>query len=611
MASGGHDGDLGVHHNEATVPALPYRPIIKPTLPEAEFGLGISDSTYRPQTWRGMGKLFQQEILCDVMLMAEGQSIPCHKFLLAAASEYFYDRLVLDIESLNSSLLEIEGISFSALKVVVSYLYTGNINITVENEMEVIPACKMLKLTSAYDTCETFALETINPGNCIGLFKMASTLDAQDLAAKSLDMMVSNFTEIVSDREFFNLPENEVAEYMQNENLKIPVEDPVFEAVVSWVRHQPQERESSFSRLITHVRLRYCSPPYLSQVVSKEPLMDNHECQKFLIAALLYQSSAAVQTHQPSGNNDHIAAPRKSYAKETTLVTIGGMSDPGNHTRTDCWRLEDGEWRVMEQCPMPVSLFYFSACMMKEGILVTGGRRGGKPISQCWLLSTSTYQWNPLPDLNTARYKHSSVCVGCQVYVIAGKGGDDEDLSSVEGLPRFSLKWEGLPDLPKALRQVMVANYAECIYVFGGRQGDSKHSQSVFVYGSKSKSWQTLTDMPQISNFGCAVVWKDRIYIVGGLQRSCMCYNPVLAQWSTLSQCRHQHADAPALVWKDRMLVCGGRSSKAKRDNGTAGGTSVIEQYDPETDTWTVSQIELPQRLNAHFVFNIETLILT
>ncbi len=149
------------------------------------------------------------------------------------------------------------------------------------------------------------------------------------------------------------------------------------------------------------------------------------------------------------------------------------------------------------------------------------------------------------------------------------------------------------------------------IYVFGGRQRDSKHSQSVFVYGTKSKSWQTLTDMPQICNFGCAVVWKDRIYIVGGLQRSCMCYNPVRAQWSTLSQCRHQHADAPALVWKDRILVCGGRSSKAKRDNGTAGGTSVIEEYDPETDTWTVSQIELPQRLNAHFVFNIGTLILT
>ncbi len=113
--------------------------------------------------------------------------------------------------------------------------------------------------------------------------------------------------------------------------------------------------------------------------------------------------------------------------------------------------------------------------------------------------------------------------------------------------------------------------------------------------------------MREICLLGSAVVWKDRIYIVGGFQQSCMCYNPVLAQWSTLSQCRHEHADGPAMVWKDRILVCGGRSNKADRYDGTPGGTSVIEQYDPETDTWTVSQIELPQKLSSHFVFNIET----
>ena len=611
MASGGRDGDLDEDHNETTAPTIFDRPAINPTLPEAEFGLGISDSVYRPQTWSGMGKLFQHEILCDVMLMAEGQSIPCHKFLLAAASEYFYVRLVLDTESLNSNLLEVEGISFSALKVIVSYLYTGNINITTENAKDVIPACKMLRLTSAYDTCENITLETVTAVNCIGLYKMATDHNIQHLSEKALDVMMNDFTEVVSGREFFAMSETDLAEYIQKENLKIPTQDPVFGAVVCWIRHQPQERESSFSRLITHVRLSYCSPRFLSQVVSKQPLMDNHECQKLLVAALLYQSSASAQTHQSPGNNDHSAAPRKSYAKETTLVTIGGISDPGCVTRTDCWRLEDGEWRVMEQCPMPVSIFCFSACMMKEGILITGGLNDDdyKPVSQCWLLSTATYQWGPLPDLNTARGRHASVCVGGQPYVIAGEGCDGEDISSLECLPRCSGKWESLPDMPKALRHVMVASYGESIYVFGGRQGASGNSLSVFVYGTNSRSWQTLADMPQICGYGSAVVWKDRIYIVGGFQQSCMCYDPVLAQWSTLSQCRHEHADGPALVWKDRILVCGGRSNEAKRDDGEPGGTSVIEEYDPETDTWTVSQIELPLRLCAHFVFSTETVL--
>ncbi len=575
----------------------------KLTLPQAEFGLGISDSAYRPEIWNGMGKLFQQETLSDVMLMAEGQSIACHKFLLAAASEYFYDRLVVDTESLNSVLLEIEGVSFSVLKVIVSYLYTGNINISLENEMEVITACKMLKLTSASDTCEKFALETVNPGNCIQLFKMARKHDVQHLSAKALNVMVSNFTDVVSGGQFFSMPEDLVVEYIQNENLKIPNEDPVFEAVVSWIRHQPQERESSFKRLVTHVRLRYCSTHYLTQVVRKEPLMDNNEHQKILVAALVHHTAADF----PDSSKPPRTPPRKGYKRTATLMTIGGRSDPGMIARTEIWRLEEAEWRVMEQCPTPAPVWCCSASVMKEGILVTGGYNGSKPASQCWLLSTSTYQWSPLPGLNTARARHASVCVGGQPYVIAGNGGNGKEMSSVESLERFSGKWDSLPDLPKSLVHPMAVSHGQYIYVFGG--GDTKWnpSQSVFVYGTNSRSWQTLADMPQVCKYGAVVVWQDRIYIVGGFERSCMCYNPVLAQWSTLSQCTDEHADGPALAWKDRILVCGGRSREAKLDDGTAGGTSVIEEYDPETDTWTVSQIELPQKLSLHFVFEIET----
>ncbi len=615
MASGGVHDDLDVHHTEHAETTSADRlegSTTKPTLPESEFGLGISDSTYRPQTWSGMGKLFQSEKLSDVMLMAEGQSIPCHKFLLAAASEYFY-KFAVGTKRDNPNLLEIPGISFNALKVIVNYIYTGNVNVTAENARDVIPGFKMTQLKSAYDICEKFALDTVNPGNCIGVYSMATENDVQKLSAKALDVMVSNFTEVVSGREFLTMSENDVADYIQNENLKIPNEDPVFAAVVFWVRHQPQDRESSFSRLIKHVSLRYCSPHYLRQVVTKEPFMDNHECQKLLVVAFVDKTSDDAYGLQLRNSSNHPnAAARKAYERTRTLLTIGGNSEPGNVTRTDIWRLGECRWRVMEKCSIPVPVWCFSACVVQEGILVTGGCNDddNKPVSQCWLLSTSTYQWSPLPDLNTSRARHASVCVGGQPYVIAGEGSDGEDISSLECLQRYSTKWESLSDLPKALQHVMVASYGECIYVFGGRQGDSTNSQSVFVYGTNSRAWQTLADMPQVCDFGSAVVRKDRIYVIGGFDQSCMCYDPVLAQWSTLSQCRHEHADAPPLVWKDRILVCGGRSNEAKRDDGEPGGTSVIEEYDPETDTWTVSQIELPQKLHAHFVFNIEAGIL-
>ncbi len=575
----------------------------KSTIPEAEFGLGMCDSAYRPQTWNGMGKLFQQETLSDVMLMAEGQSIPCHKFLLASASEYFYNRLVVETETANHNLIEIEGISFNTLKVIVSYLYTGHINITEENVKDMIPACKMLKLTSACNTCEMFTLEIVSPGNCIGLYKTGTAHNFQHLSAKALHMMENNFNTIVSTGEFLSMSETDLTGYIKSENLKIPNEDPVFEAVRSWVRQNPQERECTFPRLIPHIRLRYCSPHYLTQVVSKDDLMDNLECQKILVAALVNHTA----TNFPDSCKQPNTNPREGYARtDTTLITIGGVSYPGCITRTDCCRLEQAGWRIMEQSPMPLSVDWFSACAVKDGVLITGGYSAddNKLVSQCWLLSTASYQWSPFPDINIARARHASVCVAGQMYVIGGEGEGEKEMSSVECLQTFHGSWETFPYLPKALVHPMAVSHRQSVYVFGGTDMDWDPSQSVFVYDTDSHSWQILADMPDICMFGSAIVWNDMLYIVGGFEQSCMCYDPMLAQWSTLSQCRHQHADAPALVWKDRILVCGGRGTEEESDDVNPGGTSLIEEYDPETDRWTLSQIELPQKLCSHFVFS-------
>ncbi len=332
MASDGRGSNHDVHQTEATArpPTLQCDPTIKP---EARFGRGIADSAYLTQTRNRMKEFFQQETLSDVMLMAEGQSIPCHRLPLAAASEYFYNKVAVDNNALNYNLVEIEGVSFNALEVIVSYVYTGNIDITVENATDVIPACKMLKLTSAYDICERFMLDKVTAGNCIGLYKMAKTNEVQQLLAKTLDVMVDNFTDVVSGREFLTMSEPDVVEYIQNENLKIPNEDPVFEAIVLWVEHERQ-RESTFSRLITHVRLRYCTPHFLTHVVSKEPLMGSLDCQKALVAAALLQNRVTA-TSTDSSSEQPSTAPRK-YVRGPIFVTIGGITDPGalSHLQT-------------------------------------------------------------------------------------------------------------------------------------------------------------------------------------------------------------------------------------------------------------------------------------
>ncbi len=579
----------------------------KPTITEEEFGSGTLDSAYQPQAWRDMGKMFQQEILSDVMLMAEGQSIPCHKILLASASEYFYTKLVAASDASAHNLLEIEGISFKTLKAIVSYIYTGHVNITVENAGNVIPACKILKLSSAYATCESYLMDKITPANSIGLYNVATINGIPQLQKKAKEVMVNNFKEVVSGPEFQSMSVHDVEEYIQNEGLRIPNEDPVYDAVISWISYQPEERSLHFSQLIKNIRFRFCSTFCVRYVALKEPLMDTAEYQKVLLSALKHQTDGGLCLDKVRSEcKDCSILPRQGYQCKPSMHIIGGVSDPGDHTSRECWRLENGKWEAGWDYSMPMALQFFGACLIIDSVVVTGGYNNGKPVSKSWILSTSAYQWSALPDMNTARQRHISVCVGGQVYVIAGEGADGIEMSSVECLQRNSGQWEVIPDIPKPLVHPVAVGYGQCIYVFGGTDMKSKHSDSCYVYGTNSKSWHELPDMPHTCKYGSAVLWKDMIYLVGGFGRLCMSFNPATNTWSTLSQCRYEHADGPAFVWIDRILVCGGRSNNAKCEKGNAGGTSQIEEYDTETDTWSVSHIKLPLKLWAQFMFSTE-----
>ncbi len=405
-------------------------------LPAEDFGSGICDPAYQPQAWKTMGnKLFQQEKFSDIMLVAEGQSVPCHKFLLAAASEYFYNRLVVDTESIDHNLLEVKDINFPTLKVIVSYIYTGHIKITVENAKHLMPALKMFSLKSACDICEQFLMDAVNPGNCIGLYRIGAELNAQLLKVNAEEVMMNNFLEVISYPEFQSMSRDELEEYIQNDNINVPNEDAVFAAVVSWSGANPETRNPDFSRLIQHIRLKYCTSHYLTH----EPLMQNLGCHKLVLAAISYKSTDTCSTHQNQAvlyQADHSAPPRRSYRKASTLLVIGGIispCSPGDMSKK-WWYLNKKEWKRMRTTAYPLEVNFYSACVVPGGILVSGGYTGEEITSQCWLLSTANFEWSAVAELNTARWRHASVSVGGQPYVIGGVDGEPTDenlLSSV------------------------------------------------------------------------------------------------------------------------------------------------------------------------------------
>ncbi len=133
------------------------------TSPEEPWSTVAAD-VYKARVWEDLRKLFQQGKLTDVMLpgTGSGQSIPCHRVLLAAASTFFYEKFVVHPESFEHNLLNIEGIDFDTLTDIMSFVYDGQVQLTVEKTEKLLPASVHLMLPELTSMCKDFLLHKVD-----------------------------------------------------------------------------------------------------------------------------------------------------------------------------------------------------------------------------------------------------------------------------------------------------------------------------------------------------------------------------------------------------------------------------------------------------------------
>ena len=321
------------------------------------------------------------------------------------------------------------------------------------------------------------------------------------------------------------------------------------------------------------------------------------KCVEYLNEATSFQVDPGHQNEISSCRT----VPRTHFRVKSRLLVVGGLSLSKDNTVVNnnaCQYYNENTncWVTVSEMPLSVDHLY-SVCHVDGILLLTGGRKGGVTVDQCWLYGFNTKKWEAMPPLITARYRHHSVSLGNCVYVVGGWGADDKTLSSVECLDLTRRKWSSMPNMAQALYYPMTATYCNKIFVFGGVDAQNTSLRCTQEFDTTRRKWSTLPDMPGECSRTGAVTLNDAIYVVGSDNRTCLKYEPAKRTWTKLSQPRDSHENAAAVVWRGCILLAGGGGAKPE--------SSVIEQYDPLTDTWSVWKSELSSKLEAHDMFNV------
>ena len=205
----------------------------------------------------------EQREFIDVRLKVGDDEFAAHRIVLAANSDYFHGMFAHGNKESNQEVIELrdENVSAAAFKIVMDSIYSGEINVNVENVYEVLIAADHLQVTSVVQQCCKF-LETkvvelrFDVQLYCRVIMFADRLGLKDLKETTESKMASMYKDICEKEEFLSdMSADVLSALLCRDDLRAPSENFVFKSVIQWIKYRKEERMDVAAQVIEAVRL--------------------------------------------------------------------------------------------------------------------------------------------------------------------------------------------------------------------------------------------------------------------------------------------------------------------------------------------------------------------
>ena len=139
------------------------------------------------------------------------------------------------------------------------------------------------------------------------------------------------FVHVVLSDEFFHLSLDRLVSLASEDELDVTSEEVVFNAVLSWVKFDPELRSEALPKLLSCVRMPLLTPQFLSDAIAPEPLIRmSMECRDLLDAARDFHLMPERRTLLQSFRTK----PRCCRDVAGVIYAVGGQTKCGNSLST-------------------------------------------------------------------------------------------------------------------------------------------------------------------------------------------------------------------------------------------------------------------------------------
>ncbi|XP_055849500.1 kelch-like protein 4 [Episyrphus balteatus] len=448
---------------------------------------------------------YQKNEFFDTVIKAGNDSvnIHAHKIVLCSLSEYFLQIFHDNQKDSKNNVVELKEIKASTLKLVIDFMYTGAIELSLANVEELLRTASLLKLNTLIDGCCELIEENINYSNSLYWFRLAKELSLSSLKDKSLECTYIHFEKISKEKEFMMLNENELKDLLFNDNPHGDFEEEVFLSMVAWINYDKPNRELLVFELLSMVRFWVLTPKFI--VENRHSVCKTVESYELICGWLQWHLSPETRSNDYSNCT---FKPRQKpklgivscFYSPTILnrIIIIETFDP----KTNSWseEIEEGFDTTKDN---------FSSIVIDDKLIMVGGKDNDEWENTVECVDLDTFEWTDLPPMiNTPEQRCELVDLQGHLCVFAD--GEDTGSYSMELYNFSTCKWQDIHPLCQPSKSSKLAAHNGVLYILDFNNGFLQ------TYDVSTNKWISRTiEVDSLNDFGLAAV-DGFLYVIGG-----------------------------------------------------------------------------------------------
>ncbi|XP_076002993.1 kelch-like protein 10 [Genypterus blacodes] len=519
-----------------------------------------------------------QEELCDAIITVQNEDFHIHKIILSGCSEYFR-ALFTRWSHPADQMYEIVHVSPDIMRLIIEFAYIGSEEVTPHNVKELYIACDFFKVIGLMEACCRFMGDHLSKDNCIDIWQLTENFFCPTLNGDAFHFILQHFTEACASSEFIKLSIQQLLKLIEADQLLVRDESTVFEAILHWIDHSPEERTTYISQILPKVRLALMTPDYfVTNVINNMMLMCDTECQETVKTAQTLLNDGIVRY---PGIYHPLARPR---LPASILLAIGGRIKNGYSVATNAIEAYDicADLWVNLTNPEESPRSQLGVVFLNGSVYCVGGNTEIQYFSSVRRFDLATHTWHQVASMKLRRCCVSITALNGCIYVIGGNDGHNCH-STAECYNPESNQWTDIASMNERRSHASCTNFQGKVYICGGFSGESFLSSAEY-YSPDIDQWFQIAAM-SIHRYGLGVVaLEEQIYAVGGKNEesyinSAEVYNPQTNSWQPVTPMLTPRKGFGIEVLDGRIFVVGGFDGFTVIPN--------VESYDHNTGEWS------------------------